>query len=120
MTARVFGSPTAQQLSQVHSVEVWQDIFTLISFLCILSVLWHLLKQRSLPTQLITMLISKAAMRVDLLALAGEHSPVTVMCRPHTHRALQLPSMRHMNGRARHRRRAGGKRSRELSSATGR
>ena len=48
VTARVFGSPTVQQLSQVHTVEVSQDIFTLLSFLCILSLLWHLLKQRSL------------------------------------------------------------------------
>jgi hypothetical protein len=39
----------------------------------------------------------------------GEHGPVTVICQLHTRRAPQLPSMRLLNGRARHRRRAGGK-----------
>jgi hypothetical protein len=40
---------------------------------------------------------------------AGEHGPVTVICQLHTRRAPQLPLMRPLNGRARHRSRAGGK-----------
>lgn len=40
------GSTTVAQLTTAHNIEWWQTVLSIGSFVCILSLLWHLLDDR--------------------------------------------------------------------------